>query len=179
VTVLAALPVLVVVFAIAAIPLTGTATTRIRRVLAGVLVWRRMSACRTQASAHRTLLSALRTTRITSLPSAAVWAHRSAPTRSLIASHESTASPDRHTRAPPLVPDLRAAPCPRQATEPTKNQQPPLHQSQRPATDQPNRRQDSTSPGTSPFVAISRLFRRYAATAGTMRSTSSRTTRQH
>ena len=105
--VLAALPVLVVVFAVAVIPMTARSTTGIRRVLVGDSRAATMSECRTAMSECRTAMSELRTTRATSSLGAAIWAHRSALTASPITSLESTASHDRDTC--PAARDTRTA----------------------------------------------------------------------
>lgn len=97
-TVLAALPVLVIVFAVAVSAMTVTSTTKIRRAVADTHCAATMSECRTVMSVYRTIMSAWRTPRFTSSLGATIWAHRSALTTSLITSYESTASPDRDTR---------------------------------------------------------------------------------
>lgn len=99
-TVLAAIPVLLVVFAVAVMPMvvTATAATKIRQTPVGIRCVVLMSACRTPMSELRTIASDLRTTRISSSRDTAFWSHRSALTTSLLTSHESMASHDLDTR---------------------------------------------------------------------------------
>jgi hypothetical protein len=137
VTVLAASLVLVVVLTVALI--AAKTTTGFRRVPDGVFCVATMSDC-------RTTMSVLRTLRMLSLLGASLWTQRRALT---ITPRESTTSDWRDTR-----PVARSrSPCSawsEPATEFTKNKPPTLHRSPRPAIDQPSRRQDSTTRGTSP-----------------------------
>lgn len=142
-TALAATVGVVIVLAVAVASMTAAISTTIRRPPASVLHIMPMSESRTHMSESRT-------TKVLSSLSAARGAQRRALTTLLSTSHGSTASPHRDTR-----PAARArSPCSVRSepgTEPAKNQSRPLRQSQRPATDQPNRRQDSTGRGTSPW----------------------------
>ena len=156
-TVIAAIVTVVVVLALAVVPTAATAATTVRRIASCEIRAMPMSECRTLLSECRTLLSDVRTNKASSLFGAILSVRRRSLTT---ASHESTASLDRDTC--PVAPDRRAALRLNQVTEPAENQPPPLHQSQRPAIDQPNRCRNSTGRGTSPrprrgiFVATHR-----------------------